>query len=130
MMKTDLPAASLPLLPSRKAIQHANLYPLIGIAVTALLFGLMSWQHAAGVALAGGTVVLGGWLAARVALGKGHVHDAGSALLRLLAAVMIKWTLLIALLSIGLVGWQLPPLALLAGLVLGLVLQMRALARR
>jgi len=130
MMKIDIPAAALPLLSSRKAIQHASIYPLIGITVTALLFALISWQHAVGVALAGGTVVIGNWLAARVALGKGQVQGAGSALLRLLAAVMIKWALLIALLSIGLVGWQLPPIALLVGLVVGLALQMRALVRR
>jgi len=128
-MKSDLSTTTLPLLPGRKAIQHAAIYPLLGIMVTALLFGLLSWQYSAGVALAGGSVIAGSWLAAQVALGNGRIYGAGTALLRLLAAVMIKWALLISVLAIGLVAWHLPALALLIGLVLGLGLQMFVLAK-
>jgi len=127
-MKTDLPAAALPLLSSRQGIQRAALYPLPTIAVMALIVGVFfGWPYTIGIALAGTAVVAVGWIGARVALGKGHIQGAGSALLRLLAAVMIKWALFIALLIVALGVLQLPLLALLIGLVAGLGLQMWAL---
>jgi len=126
-MKSEFPAP-LPLLSGRQAIQRAALYPLPIIAVLALVvFGLLGWRYAAGIALAGTTVVMVSWIMARIALGKGSVHGAGSALLRLLAAIMIKWALLIILFIMALVVWRLPLLALLMGLIAGLGLQMRAL---
>jgi len=127
-MKTDLPAAALPLLSSRQAIQRAALYPLRTIAVMALVVGIFFGRaYTIGIALAGTAVVAVGWVMARVALGKGHIQGAGSALLRLLVAVMLKWALLIALLIVALVVLRLPLLALLLGLVAGLGLQMWAL---
>ncbi|WP_305805854.1 ATP synthase subunit I [Stenotrophomonas sp. YIM B06876] len=113
----------------RRLMLRAAVYPLVAVAVLALAFLYMGPRHAIGAAASGLAVVLGGWLAARVALG-GGVQAAGSAMMRLITAVLLKWVLVIVVLFAGFVWWRLPPLALLAGIAVGLMFQVLALARR
>lgn len=108
---------------------RAAVYPLVAVTVLALAFLLKGPGYAIGAAASGLAVVAGGWLAARVALG-GGVQAAGSAMMRLIMAVLLKWVLVIAVLVLGFVWWRLPPLALLAGIAVGLMFQVLALARR
>lgn len=113
----------------RRLMLRAAVYPLAAVIVLSLGFLLMSPKHALGALFSGLAVVAGGWVAARMALG-GGVQAAGSAMLRLVLAVSLKWVLVIAVLVLGFVWLRLPPLALLAGIAVGLMFQVLALARR
>lgn len=108
---------------------RAAVYPLVAVTVLALAFLMVGPKYAIGAAASGLAVVAGGWLAARMALG-GGVQAAGSAMMRLILAVVLKWVLVFAVLALGFAWWRLPPLALLAGIATGLMFQVLALARR
>jgi hypothetical protein len=83
------------------------------------------WSVAALVG--GGAVVLAGWFSARIALG-GGVAAAVPALARLVAGVLAKWLVLVAVLLLGVVAFGLPALPMLAAAVVVLVAQTAALA--
>lgn len=109
---------------------RAAVYPLAAVAVLALAFLLLVDQKYALGALASGVAVsAGGWVAARMALG-GGVLAAGSAMARLILAVVAKWVLVFGVLMVGFLVFKLPALALLAGIAVGLMFQVLALARR
>lgn len=104
----------------------------IQLLVVALMAGLsLLWglPHALAAALGGAAVVLGGLVAARIALG-GGVSGAGTAMTRLMLGMVLKWVVVIGVLLVGLGAWKLPPLPLLAGLLAGLVAQVLAVAKR
>ncbi len=61
----------------------------------------MGLKTALVVLLTGLATVAGGWLAARTALG-GGVQAAGTAMARLILAMVFKWVLIIAALVLGL----------------------------
>ncbi|MBB5878748.1 MULTISPECIES: ATP synthase subunit I [Xanthomonas] len=113
----------------RRLMLRAAIYPLVAVAVMSLLFLLLGPKYAMGAAATGLATVAGGWLAARTAL-NGGVQAAGSALARLIVAMVLKWVLVFAVLALGFAWWRLPPLALLAGIAVGLMFQVLALARR
>jgi len=108
---------------------RAALYPLAAIAVAAAGFLLLGPKYALAVLLTGLATVLGGWLAARTALG-GGVQAAGAAMARLILAMVFKWVLVIVALVLGFALWRLPPVGLLAGIAIGLIFQVLALAKR
>ncbi len=108
---------------------RAAVYPLAAVTVLALLFLLMSPKHALGALASGVAVSAGGWVAARMALGGGMV-GAGSAMARLIIAVLAKWALVFGVLAVGYLVFKLPALALLAGIAVGLMFQVLALARQ
>ena len=114
----------------RRLMLRAAVYPLAAVAVLALVLLLLAGPKYALGALASGTAVsAGGWVAARMALG-GGVQAAGSAMSRLILAVVAKWALVFGVLAVGFVVFKLPALALLAGIAVGLMFQVLALARR
>lgn len=113
----------------RRLMLRAAVYPLAAVAVLALAFLLKGPKYAIGAAASGLAVVVGGWVAARMALG-GGVQAAGSAMMRLILAMLLKWVLVIAVFAIGLVWLKLPALPLFAGLAVGMMFQVLALARR
>ena len=84
-----------------------------------------AWSAAA--LAGGGAVVLAGWFSARVALG-GAVDAAVPALARLVAAVLAKWLVLVAVLALGVLAFGLPPLPMLAAAVVVLLAQVVSLA--
>lgn len=84
-----------------------------GVVALALLAVGGRWSLAA---LFGGlAVVAGSGAATWLALG-GGVASAGTALVRLLAGVVLKWLLVLAVVAVALAGLRLPGLAVLAGL--------------
>jgi len=66
--------------------------------------------------------VVGALLAAWMAFG-GGVLGAVSAVLRLVAGMVVKWVVVIGVLVVGAGLYKLPPLPLLAGVITGLVAQ-------
>ena len=96
-------------------------------AVAALLVKGAPWAW--GVLAGGLAVVAGGWLSTRLALG-GGVGPGTTALLRLMAGMLAKWVVVIAVLlaAVAWAGW--PAVAVLAGTLVALVAQILALARR
>ncbi|MGH8463673.1 MAG: hypothetical protein ACRESP_15755 [Pseudomonas sp.] len=114
----------------RRLMLRAAVYPLAAVAVLALAFLLLAGpKYALGALASGVAVSAGGWVAARMALG-GGVQAAGSAMSRLILAVVAKWALVFGVLVVGFVVLKLPALALLAGIAVGLMFQVLALARR
>ena len=69
---------------------RAAVYPLAAVAITSLGLLLMGPRYSAGLALTGFATVLGGWVAARTALG-GGIQAAGIAMVRLILAMVLKW---------------------------------------
>ncbi|AOA73697.1 hypothetical protein B8X02_05050 [Stenotrophomonas rhizophila] len=114
----------------RRLMLRAAVYPLAAVAVLALVLLLLAGpKYALGALASGIAVSAGGWVAARMALG-GGVQAAGSAMSRLILAVVAKWALVFGVLAVGFVVFKLPALALLAGIAVGLMFQVLALARR
>jgi hypothetical protein len=114
----------------RRLMLRAALYPLLAVVAAAAGFFLLSGlKQALAVLLTGLATVAGGWLAARTALG-GGVQAAGTAMVRLILAMVFKWVLVIAALVLGFGLWRLPPVGLLAGIAIGLIFQVLALAKR
>lgn len=113
----------------RRLMLRAAIYPLAAVAITSLAFLLLGPKYAVGNALTGFATVLGGWVAARTALG-GGVQAAGAAMTRLILAMVFKWVVIFVALALGFALWRLPPLALMAGIAIGLIFQVLALARR
>jgi hypothetical protein len=64
-----------------------------------------------------------------MALGGGAL-GAGSAMARLIVAIVAKWALVFGVLMVGFLVFKLPALALLAGIAVGLMFQVLAMARR
>lgn len=113
----------------RRLMLRAAIYPLVAVAVLALAFLLVGPRHAVAALATGVATVAGGWMAAWVALG-GGVQAAGSAVARLVLAMVLKWVLLFVVLALALLWWRLPAMPLLAGVAVGLIFQVLALARR
>ena len=113
----------------RRLALRAAAIQLLVVALMAGLSLLWGLPHALAAALGGAAVVLGGLVAARIALG-GGVSGAGTAMTRLMLGMVLKWVVVIGVLLVGLGAWKLPPLPLLAGLLAGLVAQVLAVARR
>jgi len=114
----------------RRLMLRAAVYPLVAVAVLTLAFLLLAGpMYALGALASGVAVSAGGWVAARMAL-SGGVQAAGSAMTRLILAVVAKWVLVFGVLMVGFLVFKLPALALLAGIAVGLMFQVLALARR
>lgn len=112
-------------LQARKALIAQSAIALL-VALAFLPAGVAAMAAAA---LGGFAVLLGGFVAARLAFG-GGITSAGPALTRLVLGLLFKWACIAAVLVLGLAVWRLPPLGLFAGLVAGLVAQMVVVARR
>ncbi|WP_196768675.1 hypothetical protein [Stenotrophomonas maltophilia] len=113
----------------RRLMLRAAVYPLAAVAVLALAFLLVGPKYALGALTSGVAISAGGWVAARMALGSGAVA-AGSAMARLIIAIVAKWVVVFGVLLVGFLVFKLPALALLAGIAVGLMFQVLAMARR
>ena len=113
----------------RRLMLRAAVYPFFAVVALALVFLLISTTHAIAALASGLAVVAGGWLAARIAL-NGGAQAATAAVGRLVAAMVLKWVLVIGVLAIGIIQFRFPPMALLAGIAVGMMFQVLALARR
>ncbi len=114
----------------RRLMLRAAVYPLAAVAVLALALLLIAGtKYALGALASGLAVSAAGWVAARMALG-GGVQAAGSAMVRFILALLAKWAVVFGVLIVGYQVFKLPALALLAGLIVGMMFQVLAMARR
>ena len=86
----------------------------------------LSWSHEL---LGGCAIVLSSWTAARVTF-TGRAQSAEAALLRLIAGMLLKWFVVIAVLLLGTLSLKLAPLYVLIGLVVGLLAQFLVAMKR
>ncbi|WP_243708018.1 hypothetical protein [Luteimonas arsenica] len=100
-----------------------------GIAVAALALALLAKGSAwaLGAVAGGGAIIVGGALYGVLALG-GGIAPAVGALARLVLGLLAKWFVVIATLFIAIAVAKLPPLAVIGGVVVALVVQVLALA--
>ena len=104
----------------RRLALRAMAYQMAAVVLVALGF-LIQGVTAAIAALLGGTsVVLGSALAANIALG-GGVVPARSAFMKLVLGTGIKWLVVMTIFALALGVGRLPPLPLLAGLAVALI---------
>lgn len=99
---------------------RAVAYQMAAVMLVALVFLIQGPSAMLAVLVGGAGVVLGGALAANVALG-GGVVPARSALLRLLLATGLKWLVVILVFAMASGVGRMAPLPLLAGLAVALV---------
>ncbi len=112
----------------RRLAQRAIVWQAVAIAVTALAFLAKGGSWALAAALGGAAVAAGGWLSAVIALG-GGVNPSAGALARLLAGVVLKWVVVVAVLLLGVGMWRLPPVPMFVGVIVALFAQLLAMAR-
>ena len=106
----------------RRLVLRAAVWQTAAVLLVALLFLLWGVPHAVAAAIGGLAIVVGALLAAWMAFG-GGVLGAVSAVLRLVAGMVVKWVVVIGVLVVGAGLYKLPPLPLLAGVITGLVAQ-------
>lgn len=100
----------------------------VATLLTALACLWFGWKAGAAALVGGAAVLLGGWIAARIGLG-GGITGAVPAMTRLLAAMLAKWAVLVALMVTGVLALGLPPLPMLGAAAVALVAQVVAMAR-
>lgn len=99
------------------------------VALLAACFLPIGSRAAVAVLLGGFAIVLSSWAAARVAFTR-RAQSAEAALLRLVAGMLLKWFVVIAVLLLGILSLKLAPLYVLVGLVVGLLAQFLAAMKR
>jgi len=94
----------------------------LGAGVLAAAVAGLAWGagHAAGAFTGAAAAALGTTGLARVALG-GGIQPARVIYLRMLAGMLVKWLLVGVLLWLAMARWRFPPLAVLAGLALAML---------
>lgn len=85
----------------RRLALRAVAYQMVAVVLVALVFLVQGWSASLAALLGGASVVLGGALAANVALG-GGVVPARSAFLRLLLGTGLKWAVVITIFAMAL----------------------------
>jgi len=112
----------------RRLAQRAIAWQAVAVAVTALAFLAKGADWALAAGLGGAAIALGGWLSSVIALG-GGVNPSAGALARLLAGVALKWVVVMAVLLLGVGKAGLPPVPMLAGVIVALFAQLLAMSR-
>ncbi|MDX1549515.1 MAG: hypothetical protein R3278_03125 [Lysobacter spongiicola] len=125
--RTDELSVHNPLSAGRRLASRAVAWQAGATALVALALLAFGVPHALGALVGGGAVAAGGWLSRAISLG-GGIAPAGGALARLLAGAMLKWVLVFGVLALGIGLGGFPPLAVLAGVLVALVVQVLAMA--
>jgi ATP synthase protein I len=113
----------------RRLARRAAILQLLLLTGLALLLLPLGWRFSAALLLGGLALTLGQALVAWRGLGA-TAPAAGSALLRIIAGLVMKWALVLAALVLGMAVWQLPPLALIGGIAAAGLAFMLAAATR
>jgi F0F1-type ATP synthase assembly protein I len=111
----------------RSALRAAAVQAVVALPVALAFLVGDGTRAAAAAALGGLALALGNAVAATLSL-RGAL-PARFAFAALLAGTALKWLVVFAALGVGLRGWQLPPLPMLAGLVAGLVAWLAGMRR-
>lgn len=100
----------------RRLANKAAVFQLAA-GVTAAAVAALAWDamHAVGAFAGAAAAAAGTFGMARLALG-GGIQPARVIYLRMLAGMLVKWMLVAAVLWLAIARWQLPPLAVLCGL--------------
>jgi ATP synthase protein I len=102
-------------------------WQVIAILATAAVFLIQDRRAALAAGLGGGLIVLGTALMALRLFGGGRHVDAGSALAAMIVGMVLKWVVIIAGLYVLLARWQMPGLAVLAGMATAMAVNLMAL---
>ena len=108
----------------RSALRAVACQAVVGVLVS-LAFLVQGPQSAASAGIAGGSLALGGASAAVLALG--GVVTARVAFARLLLGMLVKWVVVVAAFVVALGAWRLPPVPMLVGLAVGVLVYTVAL---
>ena len=112
-----------PVARSKRMVRQAALRQMLVVALVAVVAGALAPQglpFGLGVAIGGVAIVLGSWMASRVALTEGVV-PANVVLVRWFAGIVIRWGVFLVVMIGAAAVWNLPPAALLLGVLAALI---------
>ena len=112
-----------PVARSKRMVRQAALRQMLVVALVAVIAGFLASQgprFGLGVAIGGVAVVLGSWLASRIALSEG-VAPANVVLVRWFAGIVVRWGVFLVVMIGAAAVWKLPPAALLLGVLVALI---------
>ena len=112
-----------PVARSKRMVRQAALRQMLVVALVAVIAGFLASQgpcFGLGVAIGGVAIVLGSWLASRIALSEG-VAPANVVLVRWFAGIVVRWGVFLVVMIGAAAVWKLPPAALLLGVLAALI---------
>ncbi len=112
-----------PVARSKRMVRQAALRQMLVVALVAVIAGFLASQgprFGLGVAIGGVAIVLGSWLASRIALSEG-VAPANVVLVRWFAGIVVRWGVFLVVMIGAAAVWKLPPAALLLGVLVALI---------
>jgi len=112
-----------PVARSKRMVRQAALRQMLVVALVAVVAGLLAPQglrFGLGVAVGGVAIVLGSWMASRIALTEG-VAPANVVLVRWFAGIVVRWGVFLVVMIGAAAVWKLPPAALLLGVLAALI---------
>ena len=112
-----------PVARSKRMVRQAALRQMLVVALVAVIAGFLASQgprFGLGVAIGGVAIVLGSWLASRIALTEG-VAPANVVLVRWFAGIVVRWGVFLVVMIGAVAVWKLPPAALLLGVLVALI---------
>jgi len=116
-----------PLAAGSRLVRRTTTWQVVAVAALALALLVKGSAWSLGAVAGGGAITAGGALHGVLALG-GGIAPAAGALSRLVLGLLSKWFVVIAVLFVAIAVVRLPPLAVIAGVVVALVAQVLAMA--
>ena len=116
-----------PLAAGSRLVRRTITWQVVAVAALALALLVKGSAWSLGAVAGGGAITAGGALYGVLALG-GGIAPAAGALSRLVLGLLAKWFVVIAVLFVAIAVVRLPPLAVIAGVVVALVAQVLAMA--
>ena len=116
-----------PLAAGSRLVRRTITWQVVAVAALALALLVKGSAWSVGAVAGGGAITAGGALYGVLALG-GGIAPAAGALSRLVLGLLAKWFVVIAVLFVAIAVVRLPPLAVIAGVVVALVAQVLAMA--
>ena|SRR5690606_29087123 len=116
-----------PLAAGSRLVRRTITWQVVAVAALALALLAKGSAWSLGAVAGGAAITAGGALYGGLALG-GGIAPAAGALSRLVLGLLAKWFVVIAVLFVAIAIVRLPPLAVIAGVVVALVAQVLAMA--
>lgn len=116
-----------PLAAGSRLVRRTAIWQVVALAALALALAAKGSAWALGAVAGGGAITAGGALYGVLALG-GGIAPATGALARMVLGLLAKWFVVVAVLFAAIALARLPPLAVIAGVVVALVAQVLAMA--
>lgn len=112
---------------SRRLAARLVVWQVVVVLATVAAFLIQGRRAALAAGLGGGLIALGTALMALRLFGRGQRVGAGSALVDMIVGMLLKWVVVIAGLYVLLARWQMPGLAVLAGMATAMAVNLMAL---